>query len=284
MRRALLLLLLTCASGAAARAQTAEPPPAETPAAPEPSPSPSPSASPTPSPRPSPAPSAASTGGLGGRLRLAFRGTIRTGSSFDEDREFTESVETGRVESSYSADLGVGAEIGAGFLFTRKVGVSLAFSGARRNQSGTFTASIPHPLYFDQDRAAQGTLGGGTVTETAVHLDLAVVGGASAIEWSLFAGPSVVRVNADLLRALEYAQSYPFDAVTVTGTPLAAVTGRAAGFNVGGSADWRVGRRTAIGTQVRYTRAVVTLHPDSVNEVDVTAGGLQIGAGVRLVF
>ena len=60
--------------------------------------------------------------------------------------------------------------------------------------------------------------------------------------------------------------------------------GRAAGFNVGGSADWRVGRRTAVGTQVRYTRALVPLRPDSVNEVEVTAGGLQIGAGLRLVF
>jgi hypothetical protein len=286
MRRAALLLLLACGPGAAARAQTPEPPPAETPVVAEPSPvaSPAPTPSPSPSASPKPSPSAAATGGFGGRLRLALRGTLRTGSSFDEEREFTESVETGRVASTYSADLGVGGEIAAGWQFTRHVGVALAFSAARRNQSGTFTASIPHPLYFDQDRAAEGSLGGGTVTETALHLDLALVGGTGAVEWSLFGGPSVVRVNADLLSSLQYTQSYPFDSVTVTGTPLVPVRGRAAGFNVGGSADWRVGRRTAVGTQVRYTRAVIGLRPDAVNEVEVTAGGLQIGAGVRLAF
>ena len=66
-----------------------------------------------------------------------------------------------------------------------------------------------------------------------MHLDLALLGSAGRLQWTAFAGPSLIRVSADLVQRVEYTQVYPFDTVTVTGTTFASTRNDAFGFNVG---------------------------------------------------
>jgi len=83
---------------------------------------------------------------------------------------------------------------------------------------------------------------------------------------------------------VEYTQAYPYDSVTVTGTPFDTVSGHAFGFNVGGALAWPAARHVAIASQVRYSRAQVALEPTADDRVTVTAGGLSLAVGLRLDF
>jgi hypothetical protein len=47
---------------------------------------------------------------------------------------------------------------------------------------------------------------------------------------------------------------------------------------------WRLGRSLLVGGLVRYSLANVTLSPSSGNDVDMHAGGIDIGAAVRVGF
>jgi opacity protein-like surface antigen len=229
---------------------------------------------PAPVPRPSP-----------GVLHLSILGGFAHGSaSFTETRTFTEFAEQGRIESRYEQDPGPGFEAGVGWRFARRLGVAAAVSFARRKEAGSFSAALPHPLFFGAPRRAAGDFAGRAQRETAVHLDLAVVGGAGRLAWTAFAGPSVIGIETDLVRTVEYTHAYPYDTVTVTGTPFASVSGNALGFNVGGGLAWPAAHHLAIETQVRFSRAKVGLEPTSDDRVSVDAGGTSFTVGLRLDF
>ena len=228
----------------------------------------------------SPAPAAAA-----GSFRLSLHGGFVAGSpTFSGTRTFTEFAEQGRIESQYKEDPGPGFEAGLAWKFARRLGVSAAVSFDRRKEAGSFSAMLPHPLYFGVPRRATGDFRGGTQRETAVHLDLAFLGGSGRLQWSAFAGPSLIGVKVDLVQQVDFTQAYPFDTVTVTGTPFARTSGNAIGFNVGAGLDWQVARHAAIGTQVRFSRATASLKPTADDRVDVDGGGAHLTAGLRLDF
>jgi opacity protein-like surface antigen len=228
----------------------------------------------------SPAPAAAP-----GRFRLSLQGGFVAGSpSFSGTRTFTEFAEQGRIESQYNGDPGPGFEASLAWKFTRRLGVCAAASFDRRKEAGSFAATLPHPLYFGVPRRATGDFRGGSQRETAVHLDLAFLGGSGRLQWSAFAGPSLIGVKVDLMQQVSYTQAYPFDTVTVTGTPFASTSGNAIGFNVGAGLDWQVARHAAVGSQVRFSRATASLKPTADDRVDVDGGGAHLTAGLRLDF
>lgn len=229
-----------------------------------------------PSPAPLPAPRA---------VRLTLLGGFARGyASFTETRTFTEFAEQGRIESSYQQDPGPGFEGGVTWRFARRLGVSAAVSIARRREAGSFSAALPHPFFFGSPRQAAGDFAGRAQRETAVHVGLAVLGGAGRLQWTAFAGPSLIGIRTDLVRTIEYTHAYPYDTVTVTGTPFASARGRALGFNVGGGLAWQAARHVAIATQMRFSRATVGLEPTSHDRVNVGAGGASFTGGVRLDF
>jgi hypothetical protein len=82
---------------------------------------------------------------------------------------------------------------------------------------------------------------------------------------------------------VQYQQAYPFDAVQVTGLARSSQSGSGFGFNVGGEVDYRVGSHAAAALLFRYYKVSPDL-PDSAGTVEIEAGGLQIGAGLRFFF
>ena len=220
-----------------------------------------------------------------GGVRIWVHGGFVPGSrDFTGTRTFTEFAEQGRIESQYREDPGPGFEIGLGVRLRPRLGLAAAGSFARRDGAGSFSATLPHPLYFGSFRRASGDFRGSSQRETALHLDLALLGGSARLQWSAFAGPSLIDVRAELVQRVDYTQAYPFDTVTVTGTPFAATRGHAFGFNVGAGLDWQVARHVAIGTQVRFSRATVSLEPTAEDRANIDAGGVQVTGGLRLDF
>ena len=232
-----------------------------------------------------PPPADAQTADPPRRVHIWLHGGFVPGASeFTGTQTFTEFAEQGRIDTQYHQDAGPVFEIGVGFRLRRRLGLAAAGSFGRRDGTGSFTATLPHPLYFGAFRPASGDFRGTSQREKALHLDLALLGGSSRLQWSAFAGPSLIAVRAELVQRVDYTQAYPFDTVTVTGTPLAATSDHAFGFNVGAGLDWQVARHVAIGTQVRFSHATVSLEPTAEDRVEIDAGGLQLTGGLRLDF
>ena len=220
-----------------------------------------------------------------GRVRVWMHGGFVPGArDFTGTQTFTEFAEQGRIDAQYHQDAGPIFELGLGVGLRRRLGLSAAGSFGRRDGTGSFSAMLPHPLYFGAFRPASGSFGGASQREKALHLDLALRGGSARLQWSAFAGPSLIAVRVELVQRVEYTQAYPFDTVTVTGTPLAATSDHALGFNLGAGLDWRLARHAAIGTQVRFSHATVSLQPTSADRVEIEAGGVQVTGGLRLDF
>jgi len=189
-----------------------------------------------------------------GSFRISLHGGFVPGSPrFSGTRTFTEFAEQGRIESQYKEDPGPGFEAGLAWKFGRRLGVSAAASFDRRKEAGSFAAAL-------------------------------FLGGSGRLQWSAFAGPSLIAVQADLVQRVDYTQAYPYDTVTVTGTSFERTSGHAVGFNLGAGLDWQVARHAAIGTQVRFSRATASLQPTADDRVDVHGGGAQVTAGLRLDF
>jgi hypothetical protein len=170
------------------------------------------------------------------------------------------------------------------YAFTRQFAVGASVTRFSRSGSGTFTAALPHPLYLDHDRSAEGRLEDLHYTESALYLDLVYLARAGKAELSFFAGPTFFRVRASLVDRVDYAHSYPFDSVTVTDVPDSAFEDQAAGWHAGAAVDFHISPRVGLGAQARFTRAQAELAPAAGQNVSLDAGGLQLTAGVRVFF
>lgn len=209
------------------------------------------------------------------------------GTSFSDSQAFTEYAEETTVRTSYEAGTGFGPDAALQVSLHRGFGLLVGYSHASRDVTGQVDVSRPHPLYLDRHRAASSEISGYDLTETAVHLDLAYARASGHLDWALFAGATFFRVEADLLGKPTYDDVYPYDELVVASTPSTTVKESATGFNVGGRLDYRFGssRRFGAGVQVLYSTASVKLKatPDAT-EATFDAGGLSVGAGLRVYF
>jgi hypothetical protein len=219
------------------------------------------------------------------RFKLELDGAFgATASTFEESRPITEFAEEGVINTDYEGKAGPGFEVGMQYRFTRNIGVNAALGLINRDEDGTFDAQLPHPLFFNRDREVTGTVSGYKLKETAIHLGLVFTGGGGSLDYSIFAGPSFIKVESDILDELQYNHAYPYDTVTVTGTPSQSLNDNPLGFHVGGSLDFHLGSRFGLGAKVRYSQAKAQLAPEGGQPIELDAGGLQVGAGIRIFF
>jgi hypothetical protein len=238
-------------------------------------------------PKPKPKPSAPAA--APDRLRVVLNfGFWPLTTSFSDSRKLTEYAEQTTIETSYEAAAGFGPDLALQASFFRGLGVLVGYSRVSRDVTGQIEVSRPHPLYLGQNRSASAELSGYALTESAFHLDVAYARVAGHLDWALFAGMTMFKVQGDLLDKPTYDDKYPYDELAITGTPSVSVEDSPLGFNVGGRLDYRFGRsrRFGAGVQVLYSTASVVLraNEDVTSDATFDAGGLQVGAGVRVYF
>jgi hypothetical protein len=156
-----------------------------------------------------------------------------------------------------------------------------------RDVTGSLDVSRPHPLYLNRPRTASASLEGYGSKETALHLDLAYAGGKGRLDWSVFAGYTRFQVEADLLGVPTYTEAYPYDELAISTATAQSAEADGNGFNAGGRVDYRFGTsgRFGAGLQVQYSGASVELKaPTASSPMSYDAGGLSVGAGVRVYF
>jgi len=228
---------------------------------------------------PTPAPS---------RFRLVLNASFwPTKTTFSDSRTFTEYAEPTTIHTSYEAGSGFGPDAALQVSLFRGLGLLVGYSYAGRDVNGQVEVSRPHPLYLNRPRSASAGFSGYGLTEGAIHLDLAYARTAGHLDWALFAGATLFQVEADLLGKPTYDEAYPYDELAITATPSTNETDNPVGFNVGGRLDYRFGRsgRFGAGVQVLYSTASAKLRatPDAT-EASFDAGGLSVGAGLRVYF
>ncbi|MET0554288.1 MAG: outer membrane beta-barrel protein [Vicinamibacteria bacterium] len=218
------------------------------------------------------------------RLTVSAYGVFAPPSvDYTTARTFDAFAEEGRIDTDYEAGKGPGGELGLTYRFARRLGVSLAGSTVSRDTTATYSVSVPHPLFLNRPRTAEGTVDV-DYSEKAGHLDLVYLAGSGSLDLALFAGPSFVSVSADLLGEPVYSQAYPFDEITVTSVQPSAADKSGIGFNVGAAVTYRFSKSVGFGVQGRFTRASLELERDGGDPVSIDAGGLQVGAGFRFSF
>lgn len=223
------------------------------------------------------------------RFRIVANGAFWLGShpSFTETRSIEEYAEQTTIRTSYETGSAFGPDLAVQVAFFRGVGVRVGYSLASRDQSGTVEVSRAHPLYFDQPRAASAELSDLSYSEGALHLDAAFARTAGHLDWTLFAGVTLFRVEADLLGEPTFTDVYPYDEIVLASTPTVTAEANPVGFNVGGGLDYRFGSsgRFGVGIQLLYSTGDVELRATpETDTVSFKAGGLQAAAGVRVYF
>jgi hypothetical protein len=198
---------------------------------------------------------------------------------------FERHAETGSIDAVYPGRAGAMAGVAAGFRVRGRVGVAVALSRATRSGEARISAEIPHPFFDDRPRSVSGEAGDISRTETAVHgqlyYDLRPRG-----PWRvrLFAGPSYVSVEQEIITEVEVDEVYPYD----TAEFRDATTARARGSSIGANAGLEVARmftrRAGLSGTVRYALGSVDLDAPASRTVSTDGGGLQAALGLRILF
>jgi hypothetical protein len=222
------------------------------------------------------------------RFRLVLNASFWSSKpSFSEVRTFPEYAETTTIRTSYQAGTAFGPDVALQVSLFRGLGLLVGYSYAKRDLTGQVDVSRPHPLYLNRPRSVSAEVSGYGLTERAIHIDAAYARASGHIDWALFAGATLFRIEADLLQRPTYNDVYPYDELTIASTPSATVKESPAGFNLGGRLDYRIGtsRRFGVGVMARYSKASVTLKPEQASTgAAYDAGGFDVGAGVRVYF
>jgi hypothetical protein len=176
-------------------------------------------------------------------------------------------------------------DIGGSYRFLHRLAAGLSVTSLSRDVDGTLDAQVPHPFFFNKLRPINGDLSGLQHKETAVHIyAMYFIPVTSKLDVGVFGGPSHFSVKQDFVTDVDFTATYPFDTATFTGAPTETVKGSATGYNAGVDVSWRLSKVLAVGGLVRFTGASKTLTVASGNDVDVKIGGVQTGAGVRILF
>jgi opacity protein-like surface antigen len=205
-------------------------------------------------------------------------------NDFDETRSITMFAEEGTIESAYSAKGGPGFDVAVQRLIKPRLAIVIGGGYASRSMENDFIARLPHPLYLNRHRVVEGTSDGFSYTELAGHLSLAYVRTEAKMGYTLFGGPSLYKVDAELVSRVETTETYPYDEVTPR--LVTEKQGKTApGFHVGASLSRAMSPRLSIGLQARYGLGSAKIQLNDKDEATkVKAGGLQIGLGLRFAL
>lgn len=226
---------------------------------------------------------AAAQGSTDGRIQISINAGALAGSKFTQTGELDQNAETGSFASENSPKTGAAFDVGAAVRIAGRLWVQAAFTSASPKSDARISASIPHPILFDQPRTVQGT-SSASRTERDVHVDIAFRLPLRAIDIKVMAGPTFASVKQDLVTSINYSQTYPFDAATFTSAAMKKVSKSAVGFNAGADLSRALNRRVGFGALIRYSTATVKLSDPNTGDASVKGGGIEATGGLRFWF
>jgi hypothetical protein len=218
---------------------------------------------------------------------VSVNGAFQTGGdNFGETVTFRENAEDGRFTTDYEVKSGPALNVSVGVGLWRNIGVGVGVTRYSKNTPTAFSASVPHPFFFNRPRDVEGEVGGTKREELAVHVQArATFVPNRRIQAVVFGGPSFFTVKQDIVNDFEITETYPYDTATFSRGITTKVDESKIGFNVGADVGYFFTRQVGVGGSVQWAAATIDAPASSgTGSFDIKAGGLQVGAGLRLRF
>lgn len=204
---------------------------------------------------------------------------IQGGShSLETSTNFELYDETGTLSTSQDVGGGFLFDVSAGYKVWRNLAVGIGLTRTGGDDDFSVTARVPDPLEFDRLRTATAAAPGAGHSEVAINLSGTwMMPVTDKVDVGFVFGPTIFRVNQDLPTSISVAEPGPtINSTTLTGTGKTTM-----GFHAGVDVTYLITPRYGIGGLARYTVGSVDFEGASQN---LTVGGFQVGAGVRIRF
>ncbi|HEX5475565.1 MAG TPA: outer membrane beta-barrel protein [Vicinamibacterales bacterium] len=197
---------------------------------------------------------------------------LNTSRSFDLYDESEVLQSSGKVSSGAFFDVGVG------YRMWQNVAVAISFLHSGSDSDLTVRASIPDPIFYNSPRTATLVASGAKHTENVVNLDAVwMVPFTDKIDFGISAGPSIFLAGQELTSALPIVSE---PGPTVGSPVLSNIKKTTVGVNFGVDVSYMLTKRYGVGGVARYSWG----SGDFGGGDNVTLGGFQIGAGLRVRF
>jgi len=208
-------------------------------------------------------------------------GFFQPSSSFSNTVQPIDFAEPSVVDTTYKTGSIPGFEAEGGARIWRNLAVGVGVSWFSKEATGTVSAQVPHPFFFNKPRTVSGDAASLTHDETAVHLEaLWMVPLTSRWQLALSGGPSWFSVNQDVVSDVAITQTYPYDTATFASATTVHRSASKAGFNAGADVTFLLRPHVGLGFGVMFSHASVRLD----DTLTVDAGGAHVGGGLRVRF
>lgn len=215
------------------------------------------------------------------RTVLLINGHARVAAPEFKDRvDPLITFERAAIDVTYKPSVGIGGGLGLARRLSSRFGVLAAVSIGSTRADAAAKGTLPHPLYFNASRDVESR---GDVSGSQLIVDLLATGfWQKGSRWTILAGagPAFVSASQDVVDGVNVNEVFPYDTVTVTG--LSTVSASGTGIGVTGMLDVTraLGPRAGLAAFAQYTVATVKTG-DEDTRVDINAGGLRVGLGLR---
>lgn len=195
--------------------------------------------------------------------------------------------EDASLSVAQAIDSGAFVDVSGGLRVWRNVSVGLGYHQGSTDSEAAVAGSIPHPIFFNRNRAVAMSVGDLKRTERAVHLQVGyMVPLSDRIHVHVLLGPSFFKLKQDVVSEIAIAEQGDFTTVTATPT-VAERSDSSTGFNIGVDLGFTIAETASAkfgaGMFIRYAGASADVQVLS-NTVDSDVGGLQVGFGGRIRF
>ena len=222
--------------------------------------------------------------GVGGGL-LATADAPSGSFTFDHDQFGSE---PGTFDAAWDGGDASLYELSISLRLRNRWGLGLTFSEASLDDAANITGRLPHPFLFEKPRTVEGKGRNLYRDEAALHLSLKwLLRDTEKVQVALFAGPSRIDLDHDLLSAVDFSQTYPFDEATYAGVLKRRESGSAIGYHAGIDVARYWNDRTGVGGLLRWSSASIDLDAPNGGDngsVTVDASGLQVVVDLRFRF
>jgi hypothetical protein len=212
---------------------------------------------------------------------LHVNATYQTGPAFTDSFTYVQYAENASVSTRYPKAAGASFDVGGGIRLWRNLAVGGVLARFTGNGTAMVNATIPQPLYLNQDRTVAGPFSPSRRSETALHMQATwVVPSGKRLLIKVSGGPSVFNLKQALVSGVRWSGPYPYDTLDFT-ADAQDISKTTLGFNAGGDVAYFFTKTIGVGGMVRYAYARARLGSKS-GALTVGAGGLQAGGGLRI--
>jgi hypothetical protein len=197
--------------------------------------------------------------------------------------------ETATFGVAYSIPTGAEFDFGGGYMFTPRVGFGINFSGTSHQDFAALAISIPHPTIANRFASDAGVTDEKFERrEGAINLHAMFnLAETSRLRVRAFAGPTYFRVQQHTIDDIRYNQIYNLlgvNSVDITSWTASGTEGNGWGFHGGADVSVFFNRIVGIGGQLKVSRGSADIIDIGNTIVNVKAGGVHYGGGLRLRF